>query len=55
MQSSIGMDDIFCIAAEATCLSTTVMQAITPRLGFGKDTWAVPADRIYLILKARQL
>ncbi|KAF2256458.1 hypothetical protein BU26DRAFT_599145 [Trematosphaeria pertusa] len=47
----LGLDDIFCIAAETACLPVTIKQSVTPGLGFGKDTWTVPADNIYMIQK----
>lgn len=51
IQSSFGLDDVFAIAAEAACLPVTVIQCITPKLGFGKDTWVVPHHDIYKVLK----
>lgn len=51
IQRSFGLDDIFCLAAEAACLPITLMQCYTPFLGFGKDTWLVSPDNIYSILK----
>lgn len=51
MRDSFGLDDAFAIAAEAACLPVTVIQCITPTLGFGKDTWAVPHENIYRVLK----
>jgi len=51
MQNSFGLDDVFALAAEAACLPVTVIQCITPKLGFGKDTWAVPHSDIYKVLR----
>ncbi|OAK98846.1 hypothetical protein IQ06DRAFT_337320 [Phaeosphaeriaceae sp. SRC1lsM3a] len=51
MRDSFGLDDAFAIAAEAACLPVTVIQCITPTLGFGKDTWVVPHQNIYRVLK----
>ncbi|KAH7067227.1 hypothetical protein BKA63DRAFT_581933, partial [Paraphoma chrysanthemicola] len=51
MQDSFGLDDVFALAAEAACLPVTVIQCITPKLGFGKDTWVVPQGNIYRVLK----
>lgn len=48
---SFGLDDIFCLAAEAACLPVTLMQTKASRIGFGKDTWLVSADNIYMIQK----
>jgi hypothetical protein len=45
------LDDVFCIAALAADLPLTILQCITPKLGFGRDTWAVPAEDITLVLK----
>lgn len=50
-QHSFGLDDVFALAAEAACLPVTVIQCITPKLGFGKDTWVVPHHNIYRVLK----
>lgn len=50
-QDSFGLDDAFALAAEAACLPVTVIQCITPKLGFGKDTWTVPQENIYRALK----
>ncbi|KAE9982122.1 hypothetical protein EG328_011227 [Venturia inaequalis] len=51
MQKSFGLDDVFALAAEAACLPVTVIQCITPQLGFGKDTWVVPQQHIYKVLR----
>lgn len=51
MQNSFGLDDVFALAAEAACLPVTVIQCITPKLGFGKDTWLVPQQNIYKVLR----
>lgn len=51
MQHSFGLDDVFCLLAEAACLPTTIMQSVTPGLGFGRDTWGCTADNIYTVLK----
>ncbi|TLD14785.1 Actin cytoskeleton-regulatory complex protein [Venturia nashicola] len=51
IQNSFGLDDVFALAAEAACLPVTVIQCVTPRLGFGKDTWVVPQQNIYKVLR----
>ncbi|QDS69216.1 hypothetical protein FKW77_000750 [Venturia effusa] len=51
MQGKFGLDDVFALAAEAACLAVTVIQCITPKLGFGKDTWVVPQQNIYKVLR----
>jgi hypothetical protein len=53
MQDSFGLDDVFALGAEAACLPVTVIQCITPKLGFGKDTWVVPQQNIYQVLKVQ--
>jgi hypothetical protein len=53
MQDSFGLDDVFALGAEAACLPVTVIQCITPKLGFGKDTWVVPQQNIYKVLKVQ--
>ncbi len=50
-QSTFGMDDIMCLAALAANLPLTLLQTITPKLGFGRDTWAVPAENITKVLR----
>jgi hypothetical protein len=54
LQDSFGLDDVFALAAEAACLPVTVIQCTTPKLGFGKDTWVVPQQNIYKVLRVRQ-
>jgi hypothetical protein len=51
LQGSFGLDDFFAIAAEAASLPVTLMQCVTPGLGFGKDTWVPPVENIYKVLK----
>lgn len=51
MQHSFGLDDAFCMAAGATRLAMIIVEVLTARAGFGRDTWTVSAENIYLALK----
>jgi len=53
-QHIFGNDDICAIVGHVFSAPVTFGQIACGTLGFGKDTWAVSASNIYLILKARR-
>ena len=50
-QKSLGLDDLFAAAAGVASIPLNVLIARTGYLGFGKDTWKVPTENIYDILR----
>jgi hypothetical protein len=46
-----GIDDWCVVGAWVFAMPVTVGQAVCGGLGFGRDTWAVEAKKIYLIMK----
>lgn len=50
-QHIFGYDDFCALIAYAFAAPVTFGQLVCGVLGFGRDTWAVPANNIYLIMK----
>jgi hypothetical protein len=50
-QHIFGMDDASAVAAMVFAAPVTFGQVVCGVLGFGRDTWAVPSENIYIILK----
>jgi hypothetical protein len=50
-QHIFGYDDFCTVVAYIFAAPVTFGQLVCGLLGFGKDTWAVPAKNIYLIMK----
>jgi hypothetical protein len=50
-QHIFGMDDASAVAAMVFAAPVTFGQIVCGVLGFGRDTWAVPSENIYIILK----
>lgn len=53
-QKIFGTDDLCAIIAYVFAAPVTYGQLACGILGFGKDTWAVPPENIYLIMKVRE-
>jgi hypothetical protein len=51
MGNSFWWDDSFAVLAWVFSMPVTVLQSITPHIGFGQDTWMVDPKHIYTILK----
>ncbi|KAH8724240.1 hypothetical protein GQ44DRAFT_618657 [Phaeosphaeriaceae sp. PMI808] len=52
-QHIFGLDDACAIVASVFAAPVTYGQLVCGLLGFGKDTWAVPPENIYTIMKVR--
>ena len=52
---SFGWDDSFATLAWVFSTPVTVLQFITPFMGFGQDTWMVDPKHIYTILQVSSL
>lgn len=52
-QQIFGLDDLNALVAYAFSAPVTFGQLVCGVLGFGRDTWAVPPENIYLIMKVR--
>jgi len=52
---SFGWDDSFAVLAWVFSLPVTILQFITPFMGFGQDTWMVDPKNIYKILQVSSL
>lgn len=50
--NSFGWDDTFAVLAWIFSMPLTILQSITPHIGFGQDTWMVDQKYIYVILQA---
>lgn len=48
-----GWDDLCAVVAFLFAAPITFGQIYAGTLGFGKDTWAVPPENIYVIMKVR--
>lgn len=51
-QHIFGYDDFCAVLSMVFAAPVTFGQLACGLLGFGKDTWAVPTENIYIILKA---
>ncbi|KAF2710605.1 hypothetical protein K504DRAFT_533530 [Pleomassaria siparia CBS 279.74] len=49
--SSFGWDDACATLAWLFSAPISFLQCVTPRLGYGKDTWTVPPKDIYIVLQ----
>lgn len=52
-QHIFGLDDFSAVVAYTFSAPVTFGQLVCGVFGFGKDTWAVPPENIYLIMKVR--
>ena len=52
-QHIFGYDDSCAVIAYVFAAPVTFGQIACGLLGFGKDTWAVPPENIYMIMKVR--
>jgi hypothetical protein len=50
-QNIFGYDDFLALVAYTFAAPVTFGQLVCGVLGFGRDTWAVPAENIYTIMK----
>lgn len=50
-QHIFGLDDFCAVGAYVFAAPVTFGQLVCGIYGFGKDTWAVPPENIYLIMK----
>ena len=50
-QNSFGLDDACAIIAELAGIPFTVFVAYLASIGFGRDTWTVDPEKLYIFLK----